>query len=451
MNITIVGTGYVGLVTGTCLSDTGNTVFCIDNNKEKVNKLLQGEVPIYEPGLDNIITRNVEQGNLFFSTELEPAVKQSDLVFLALPTPPKEDGSADLSYIFSVARELCNIIDKYTVIVVKSTVPIGTGDKVEALLSEYLDTDLFDVVSNPEFLREGAAIEDFMNPDRVIVGTDSERAMNIMRELYLPLTKHNNSLITMQRRSSEMSKYAANCFLATKISFMNEIATLCDRLDADIDEIRAGIGSDTRIGEKFLYAGIGYGGSCFPKDVKALIQTAAEVDYTPEILLASEYVNRKQKTLLVKRLQAYFKGNVRNKTIAIWGGAFKPDTDDIREAPAVEIIKELLSMGVHVKLYDPEAMPNIKEIFGELVEFVEDKYDAVIDADALLVTTEWKHFRTPNFSLVRQKMAFPLILDGRNIYNSEEVAREGFVYQSIGRPTKKNYQERNVAQLQIAS
>ena len=444
MNISIIGTGYVGLVTGVCLSDKSNHVICVDNNSAKVESMKSGHVPIYEPGLKSIMERNAKNGNLEFTMDLSYAVENSEIIFLALPTPPGEDGSADLSYIFNVVCKLAKLITSYRTIVVKSTVPVGTGDKIEEYLLKHLDASLFDVVSNPEFLREGAAVHDFMNPDRIIIGTESERAVEAMKKLYSSYKNPYNKILSMDRRSSELSKYASNCFLATKISFMNEMATLCDKLGANVDHIKEGMGSDHRISEKFLNSGIGYGGSCFPKDVKALIQTAKDNYYIPKLLVASEKVNKEQKTLLVRMLDEHFRGHLEGKTIAIWGGAFKPNTDDIREAPALEIINDLLDRGAHVKLFDPVAMDNIQEIYGDKISFGQDKYDILPDADALLLTTEWHDFKDANVALIQSKMAYPLVLDGRNFLDEKEFKSHGFIYKSIGRPSIRQHADASI-------
>ncbi len=435
MNIAIVGTGYVGLVTGTCFAETGNNVICVDINEEKVKNMQQGKVPIYEPELEHLFERNTKAGRLHFSTELNSAVEISDIIFLALPTPPGEDGSADLSYIMGVAEHLSHIITKYKVIVDKSTVPVGTAEKVHAILAKNLDSSLFDVVSNPEFLREGVAVEDFMKPDRVVIGTSSPRAQQLMRQLYEPFVRQGNPIYFMDERSAEMTKYAANSYLATRISFMNEVANLCELVGANVDDVRLGIGSDLRIGKRFLFPGVGYGGSCFPKDVKALAKTAEEYMYEFRILKAVMEVNRRQKNRLVEKVCNYFGHNLSGKTFAVWGLAFKPNTDDIREAPALHIIDELLELGAKVKAYDPEAMHHVKEIYGENIELTADQYAALEKSDALLIVTEWNAFRTPDFNKLAAGLNKKVIFDGRNIYSLENMKNLGFYYESIGRET----------------
>ncbi|MFN7115673.1 MAG: UDP-glucose dehydrogenase family protein [Saprospiraceae bacterium] len=433
MNIAVVGTGYVGLVTGTCFSETGNEVICVDINENKVARLRSGEIPIYEPGLDVLFERNTRQGRLKFTTDLAEAIKDAEVIFLALPTPPGEDGSADLSYILGVAGQLSDLITDYKVIVDKSTVPVGTSEKVHAILAKRLSEDLFDVVSNPEFLREGVAVDDFMKPDRVVVGTSSERAKRVMRELYEPFVRQGNPIIFMDERSAEMTKYAANSYLATRISFMNEIANLCERVGANVDMVRMGMGSDSRIGKRFLFPGVGYGGSCFPKDVQALAKTANEYDYDFKILNSVMDVNTKQRHVLAKKIKAFFNGDVSGKTIAIWGLAFKPNTDDIREAPALYTIDELLEAGAKIKAFDPEAMSNVRTIYGDRVQLVEEQYEALIEADALAIVTEWSVFRTPSFKVMKQLLKNPVVFDGRNLYDLERMQEDGFYYESIGR------------------
>ncbi len=437
MNLAVVGTGYVGLVTGTCFAETGNHVICVDINEQKVERLRKGEIPIYEPGLDVLFERNTRQGRLKFTTELAEAVHQAEIIFLALPTPPGEDGSADLSYILGVAEQLTDIVTDYKVIVDKSTVPVGTAERVHAILAKKLDKKLFDVVSNPEFLREGVAVDDFMKPDRVVVGASSERARRVMRELYEPFVRQGNPIIFMDERSAEMTKYAANSYLATRISFMNEIANLCELVGANVDMVRMGMGSDTRIGKRFLFPGVGYGGSCFPKDVQALAKTASEYDYDFKILNSVMHVNDKQRSLLAKKIKSYFNGDVSGKTIALWGLAFKPNTDDIREAPALYIIDELLEAGATVKAFDPEAMKNVQEIYGNRIHYATDQYETLIEADALAIVTEWSAFRTPSFKVMKQLLKAPVIFDGRNLYDLERMAEEGFYYESIGREVVK--------------
>lgn len=435
MNIAIIGTGYVGLVTGTCFAETGNNVICVDINEEKVKKMQEGIVPIYEPELEHLFERNTKAGRLHFTTDLKSATENSDIIFLALPTPPGEDGSADLSYIMGVAAQLSQIITTYKVIVDKSTVPVGTAEKVHKILVKNLDENLFDVVSNPEFLREGVAVEDFMKPDRVVIGTSSPRAQQLMRQLYEPFVRQGNPIYFMDERSAEMTKYAANSYLATRISFMNEVANLCELVGANVDDVRLGIGSDLRIGKRFLFPGVGYGGSCFPKDVKALAKTAEEFNYEFRILKAVMDVNRRQKNRLVEKLNNYFGDNLKGKTFAIWGLAFKPNTDDIREAPALHIIDELLELGAKVKAYDPEAMHHVKEIYGDSIELTSDQYAALVNADALLIVTEWNAFRTPDFNKLSSSLNKKVIFDGRNIYSLDTMKDLGFYYESIGRET----------------
>lgn len=437
MKIAVVGTGYVGLVTGTCFAETGNQVTCIDIDEKKVEKLKNKIMPIYEPGLDLLFERNIKQGRLHFTTSLAEGIKGAKIIFLALPTPPGEDGSADLRYILGVANELGPLLEDYTVIVDKSTVPVGTAEKVTANIKKGAKVD-FDVVSNPEFLREGVALDDFMKPDRVVIGTSSERAKKIMDDLYSPLVRQGNPIIVMDEKSAELTKYAANSFLATKITFMNEIANMCELVGADVDMVRKGVGTDSRIGKRFLFAGIGYGGSCFPKDVQALAKSAKEVDYDFEILKAVMNKNESQKMKLIDRIKTHFKGDLSGKTFAVWGLAFKPYTDDIREAPSLLNIKELLAAGATIKTYDPEAMNNVKEIYGGQVQFCTDEYDAAQDADALLIMTEWPVFRTPDFNKLDHILKSKLIFDGRNLYNTETMAELGYTYYSIGRAIVTN-------------
>lgn len=434
MNIAVVGTGYVGLVTGTCLAETGNHVICVDINKEKVEQMQSGKVPIYEPHLDQLFDRNIKQGRLKFTTNLESAIEKAKIIFLALPTPPGEDGSADLSYILGVADDLGKIIKDYKVIVDKSTVPVGTADKVYKAIKKHSKVE-FDVVSNPEFLREGFAVDDFLKPDRVVIGSNSEKARKIMEELYKPYVRQGNPIIFMDERSAELTKYAANAFLATKITFMNEIANLCERLGADVDAVRIGIGSDARIGKRFLFPGIGYGGSCFPKDVQALAKSATEVDYNFKILDAVMSINEKQKTIILPKIKAYFKGNLKGKKIALWGLSFKPDTDDIREAPALYIIDELIKEGATVSAYDPEAIENVRKLIGDKIQYANDEYEALKGADALLIATEWSLFRTPDFDQVSSLLKNKVIFDGRNLYSTEQMKELGYYYSSIGRET----------------
>ncbi len=434
MKIAVVGTGYVGLVTGTCLAETGNTVICVDIDKAKVEKMKNGEVPIYEPHLDVLFHRNIKQGRLSFTTDLAEAVTDAKVIFLALPTPPGEDGSADLSYVLGVAGELGKIITDYKVIVDKSTVPVGTADKVSAAVAKHAKVE-FDVVSNPEFLREGFAVDDFLKPDRVVVGTSSKRAEAIMEELYKPYVRQGNPIIFMDEKSAELTKYAANAFLATKITFMNEIANLCERLDADVDKVRIGIGTDTRIGKRFLFPGIGYGGSCFPKDVQALAKSAHEVGYEFPLLTSVMKVNEQQKTIIVPKILDFFGGDLEGKHFAVWGLAFKPDTDDIREAPALYVIDKLLEAGATVTAFDPEAMGNVKKLLGHRITFAEDHYEALKGADALIIATEWSLFRSPDFERLSEHLKEKVIFDGRNLYELPHMAELGFYYNSIGRKT----------------
>jgi UDPglucose 6-dehydrogenase len=432
MKIAVVGTGYVGLVTGTCLSETGNMVTCVDINEDKVTQLRNGQVPIYEPGLDVLLHRNTEQGRLRFTTNLAEAVEDAQLIFLALPTPPGGDGAADLSYVLGAAKDIAGIITDYKVVITKSTVPVGTADKVKAIFTQHTSVEV-DVVSNPEFLREGVAVDDFMKPDRVVVGTTSERAQKLMSELYGPYVRQGNPIIFMDERSSELTKYAANSFLATKITFMNEIANVCELVDADVDAVRRGIGADDRIGKRFLFPGIGYGGSCFPKDVQALAKSADEIGYDFKLLNSVMEVNETQKKVLFEKVKTYFNGNLAGKKFALWGLAFKPGTDDIREAPALYIIEELLKAGAQVVAFDPEAMPNVKRLLGDTIHFAENAYDALHDADALLIATEWSVFRNPDFEVVAKKLKNKVVFDGRNLYDLQKMIDLGFYYNSIGR------------------
>ncbi|MFK7982422.1 MAG: UDP-glucose/GDP-mannose dehydrogenase family protein [Saprospiraceae bacterium] len=433
MNITVVGTGYVGLVTGTCFAETGNHVICVDIDKQKVERMKNGEVPIFEPGLEILFDRNTKQGRLNFTTHLAAAIKDAEIIFLALPTPPGEDGSADLSYILGVAGDLSALITDYKVIVDKSTVPVGTAQKVHDILAKRLDLDLFDVVSNPEFLREGVAVDDFMKPDRVVIGTSSDRAKKTMERLYNPFVRQGNPVIFMDERSAEMTKYAANSYLAARISFMNEIANLCEKVGADVDHVRKGMGSDSRIGKRFLFPGVGYGGSCFPKDVQALAKTAGQYDYDFKILKSVMQVNRIQKSVMVTKIQNHYGKDLTGKTFAIWGLAFKPNTDDIREAPALYIIEELLAAGAKIKAFDPEAMENVVKEFGDRIQLCGDQNEALIDADALIILTEWSVFRTPSFKVIKKLLNEAIIFDGRNLYSLEQMQELGFAYQSIGR------------------
>jgi len=432
MKIAVVGTGYVGLVTGTCFAETGNKVICVDIDSPKVEKLNAGQITIYEPGLEKIFLRNTREGRLKFTTNLEKAVEDAEIIFLALPTPPGTDGSADLKYILSVADHIGKILKGYKVIVNKSTVPVGTADKVSAAIASNYKGE-FDVVSNPEFLREGVAVEDFLKPDRVVIGTQSERAKEIMKSLYAPFVSEGNPIIYMNEQSSELTKYAANSFLATKISFMNEIAQLCERMGADVDMVRRGIGSDGRIGKHFLYPGIGYGGSCFPKDVQALIQSAGRVNYSFEILKAVEKVNAYQKLHLVEKVRSFCQNNLQGKKIALWGLAFKPNTDDIREAPALEMIQSFLKAGAIITAYDPEAIPNVKNQIGDIIHYASNQYEALDGADILVIATEWSEFRAPDFELIEKRLPSKVIFDGRNLFEIEHLRKLGFKYICIGK------------------
>ncbi len=434
MKITVVGTGYVGLVTGTCLAETGNNVLCIDINKAKIEQMKQGVVPIYEPHLDVLFERNIKAGRLNFSTSLDQGLEHGDIVFLALPTPEDEDGSADLSYVLGVAKEIGKKITQYKIIVDKSTVPVGTADKVSEVIAQETNID-FDVVSNPEFLREGFAVDDFLKPERIVIGSESEKAIGLMKKLYKPFVRSGNPIIVMDERSAELTKYASNSFLATKITFMNEIANFCELVGADVDKVRIGMGTDSRIGKRFLFPGIGYGGSCFPKDVKALHKSGKDAGYNFEILDAVIEVNDVQKRILIPRIEAFFNGNVAGKTIAVWGLSFKPETDDIREAPALYIIEDLLQKGANIKAFDPEAMPNVKRRFGNQIEYCLNKYEAIEEADALIICTEWSIFRTPDFERLKKSLKQPAIFDGRNLFEIEEMKKEGIYYSSIGRKT----------------
>ncbi|MBL7760972.1 MAG: UDP-glucose/GDP-mannose dehydrogenase family protein [Sediminibacterium sp.] len=432
MRIAVVGTGYVGLVTGTCFSETGNKVTCIDIDQSKVDRLSGGEITIYEPGLEKIFLRNLKEGRLKFTTNLAEGVKDAEIVFLALPTPPGEGGAADLRYVLGVAKDLGKILTDYKVIVDKSTVPVGTAEKVYAAIAENFKGE-FDVVSNPEFLREGVAVDDFMKPDRVVVGTRSERAKKVMSDLYGPFVRQGNPVIFMDEKSAELTKYAANSFLATKISFMNEIAQLCERLGADVDMVRRGIGSDDRIGKRFLFPGIGYGGSCFPKDVQALIMSAEEVNYDFKILKSVEAVNDAQKLHLMPKILKYFHGDIKGKHFALWGLAFKPNTDDIREAPALYLIDALTAQGATVTAFDPEAMPNVKKTIGDKIQYAENQYKALENADALIIATEWSEFRTPDFEQINSILKGKAIFDGRNLFDVKFITDMGYHYESVGR------------------
>ncbi len=432
--IAVIGTGYVGLVTGTCFAETGNQVICVDIDVQKVNRLRNGEIPIYEPHLDVLFERNIKANRLSFTTNLEEGIRDAEIIFLALPTPPGEDGSADLRYILGVADELGNLLKDYKVIVDKSTVPVGTAEKVHAAIAKNAQVE-FDVVSNPEFLREGFAVDDFMKPDRVVIGTSSQRAEKMMEQLYKPFVRQGNPILFMDEKSAELTKYAANSFLATKITFMNEVANFCELVGADVDKVRIGIGSDDRIGKRFLFPGIGYGGSCFPKDVQALVKSGTENNFSFEILKAVMEVNEAQKTVLFPRIKNYFKGNLSGKKIAVWGLAFKPDTDDIREAPALYMIDELLKAGASVTAFDPEAMTNVKTLLGDKIDFSKDEYQALENAHALLICTEWGIFRNPNFEKIGSLLKEKVIFDGRNLFEVDEMNQLGFYYSSIGRKT----------------
>ncbi len=437
MKISVIGTGYVGLVTGTCLAETGNDVLCIDIDENKVKKMQNGEVPIYEPHLDVLFERNIKANRLKFSTSLEEGLDFGDIIFLALPTPEDEDGSADLSYVLGAAKDIGKLLKGYKVIVDKSTVPVGTADRVRDAISKETDLE-FDVVSNPEFLREGFAVDDFLKPERIVIGSSSERASELMEKLYKPFVRSGNPIIFMDEKSAELTKYAANAFLATKITFMNEIANFCELVGADVDKVRAGMGTDSRIGKRFLFPGIGYGGSCFPKDVKALHKSGKDNGYQFGILDSVIKVNDVQKKILIPRIEAHFDNNLKGKTFAIWGLAFKPETDDIREAPALYMIDDLLSKGAIIKVFDPEAMPNVKRKYGDKIEFATTMYDATKSVDALIICTEWSIFRTPNFVKLKSEMNNPVIFDGRNLYDLEDVKKEGFYYSSIGRKSVNN-------------
>lgn len=434
--IAVVGSGYVGLVTGTCFAEMGNNVICIDIDEKKVDKMRAGVIPIYEPHLDVLFERNIKAGRLTFTTNLADGIENAEIIFLALPTPPGEDGSADLRYILGVADDLGKIIKDYKVIVDKSTVPVGTAELVRQAVAKNAQTQ-FDVVSNPEFLREGFAVDDFMKPDRVVIGTSSAKARKIMEDLYKPFVRQGNPLIVMDEKSAELTKYAANSFLATKITFMNEIANFCELVGADVDMVRIGIGSDTRIGKRFLFPGIGYGGSCFPKDVQALVKSGKDNNFDFEILNAVMEINENQKTVLFPHIEKYFKGDLKGKKIALWGLAFKPDTDDIREAPALYMIDKLLSVGADVIAYDPEAMENVRGVLGDKIRYAENEYAVLENADALLICTEWGIFRNPDFDKMRSLLKNPVIFDGRNLFELEKMIDFGFYYKSIGRKLVK--------------
>lgn len=432
MKIAVIGTGYVGLVTGTCLAETGNNVICVDIDKAKIAKMQAGQIPIYEPGLEQLFHRNIAQARLTFTSELADAVKDAQIIFMALPTPPGGDGAADLSYILGAAKDVAKIITEYKVIINKSTVPVGTADKVSAVFKEHTNIEV-DVVSNPEFLREGVAVDDFMKPDRVVLGTKSERAIKIMTELYGPYVRQGNPILFMDERSSELTKYAANSFLATKITFMNEVANLCELVGADVDAVRRGIGSDARIGKRFLFPGIGYGGSCFPKDVQALVKSSDDSQYDFQVLKSVMAVNERQKTVLVDKVLKYFKDNVKGKHFALWGLAFKPETDDIREAPALYIIDALLEKGATITAFDPEGMENVERLLGDKISYAQNQYEALENCDALLIATEWSVFRNPDYDKMEQTLRNKVIFDGRNLYDLQKMIDLGFYYNSVGR------------------
>jgi len=436
MRIAVIGTGYVGLVTGTCLAETGNEVICVDIDADKVEKMRNGVVPIYEPHLDLLFERNIKAKRLQFTTSLDEGLDHGEIIFLALPTPEDEDGSADLSYVLSVSEEIGKKIKEYKVIVDKSTVPVGTADRVREVIAQNAGCE-FDVVSNPEFLREGFAVDDFLKPERIVVGSSSERATALMRKLYSPFVRSGNPVIIMDERSAELTKYAANSFLATKITFMNEIANYCEKVGADVDKVRVGMGTDSRIGKRFLFPGIGYGGSCFPKDVKALHKAGKDENYEFQILQSVIDVNQRQKSILIPKIEAHFNSNLKEKTIAIWGLAFKPETDDIREAPSIDIMNALLDRGAQLQVFDPEAMPNIKKRFGDSLEYANSMYEALEGADGLVICTEWSIFRSPSFSKVKELLTSPVIFDGRNLYHVDDMVKEGFTYISIGRKEAK--------------
>lgn len=432
MKITVIGTGYVGLVAGTCLADMGNDVICVDNDNEKLNKLKQGIIPIYEPGLEELVKSNVQEKRLSFSSDIDYAVKQSQVCFIAVGTPQGEDGSADLQYVFDVAKSIAKSMNGYKVIVNKSTVPVGTAEKVTKLVAENTKYE-FDVVSNPEFLKQGNAVDDFLSPDRVIIGSNSERATKIMQEIYEPFLRTANRIILMDVKSSEMTKYASNSFLATKISFMNEIANLCEKVGADAEMVRVGMTTDTRIGNKFMFPGLGYGGSCFPKDVKALIRTGNEFNCPMNIIAATDETNKKQRLIFIEKIKQHFGNDLSGKTFALWGLAFKPQTNDMREAPAITIINSLLEAGAKVQSYDPKAIDTAKSIFRNKIEYCKNAYDAVIGADALLLVTEWNEFRRPDFDKIKSLLKNPVIFDGRNQYNAPRLLEKGFTYYQIGK------------------
>lgn len=433
MQLAIIGTGYVGLVTGTCFAETGNNVVCIDIDERKIASLKQGKTPIYEPGLENLLERNIKEKRISFTTSLSEGIADARVIFLALPTPPGKDGSADLQYVLNVAEDLSKIITKYTVIVNKSTVPVGTAEKVAAVLAKRLDKSLYDVVSNPEFLREGVAVDDFLKPDRVVIGTSSEQARKVMDELYQPFVRQGNPIYFMDERSSEMTKYAANSYLAMRISFMNEMANLCEKAGANVDWVRIGMGADSRIGKRFLFPGIGYGGSCFPKDVKALAHTALEMDYDYKLVNVVMKVNDQQKKILGGKVRNYFGNDLSGFTFAVWGLSFKPETDDIRDAPSLDLIEELTAAGAKLRVFDPEGMNNVKQLVGDKIYYAEDQYDALIGASALIIVTEWSEFRNPDFERISNSLVHPAIFDGRNVYSLDKMQTLGFYYESIGR------------------
>jgi UDPglucose 6-dehydrogenase len=432
LKISVIGTGYVGLVVGTCFAETGNDVICVDNDERKLKMLRKGESPIFEPGLPDLLKKNLSEERLSFTGDLSIAVKKTDIIFLALPTPQSEDGSADLRHVLEVSKQIGKLMNGYKVIVNKSTVPVGTSDRVREVISKETAHE-FDVVSNPEFLKEGAAVNDFMKPDRIVIGTRSQRALSMMQDAYAPFIRTGNPVIVMDERSSELTKYASNSFLATKISFMNEIANLCERSGADIDLVRKGMGTDPRIGTQFLFAGVGYGGSCFPKDVAALLKTASDAGYDLKVLNAVEEVNKKQKRIIVEKMKHHYKSHLKGSTIAIWGLSFKPNTDDIREAPALQIIEALLKEGVMLRVHDPEAMEETKRVIGHSVKYFENNYDALKGADGLVIVTEWNEFRRPDFDRMKTLMKNPVVFDGRNIYDPVKLREHGFVYYGIGR------------------
>ena len=433
MNICVIGVGYVGLVAGTCLAESGNEVICADIDEEKINLLKQGKVPIYEPGLEELIERNLKEGRLSFTTDLDRAIQSSEVIFIAVGTPSLPDGSADLSAVYQVARRIGKNLNGYKIIVTKSTVPVGTGDEIEKIIKQESGNDDFDVVSNPEFMKEGAAVEDFMKPDRVIIGTDSERAFEIMEQIYEPFVRTENPIIRMDRRSAEMTKYTANAFLAAKISFINEMANICERVGANIDSVRRGIGFDKRIGFQFLFPGVGYGGSCFPKDVNALIRTAQQNGFEAKILKAVQSVNLNQKQRLVERIRQHYGERIKGLLFAVWGLAFKPRTDDMREAPSIVIIKKILESGAKVRAYDPVAMENAKRIFGKQISYGQNPYQTLEGASGLVIVTEWSEFRRPNFEKIKQLLKEPVIFDGRNLFEPKKMKELGFDYYSIGR------------------